>query len=687
MSDVRINSIRLSNFKGCTDLKFDFNGENAVIIGDNGTGKSTIFDAFCWVLYGKDSHDRSNFDIKTIDRTTGEHIHKAEHCVEVVLSINGSAQTLKRVYLESWVKRRGEESTTFEGHETQYYFNGVRVDTKQAYGAIVDGIIPEATFKIITNPLYFNTCVDWKGRRTALLSMVGTVDESQLREQFSELIKQMGNDDLTTFKKRIAGEKRVNSESLKRIAPEIAGIRRVMPEAENYGSIEHQINMMWAAHNAEVTGIRKEIEAVDKQIADRGAADEAVGQRHNDRLRRQNQIRTQLSEFIEARRAEAKAKNIQRDNAIADAERKASKIADDIEALERSRATKETDGNAARDKRDQIEKEVDEMREAYRQKKAEAFTYAPTTQCHACGQELPADTIAEAERQARDNFDQERRAQLDAMLGKAELLKDTYTKLGTLVSKYDNEIAMADQRLSELGAEKATADKEVEAARAVPVLDLDAVEVAAKAHANYKALETDLASIQQELDLDVSNDNSDLTIQRKALEAKIEAVGKKFEEEAAPFKERLQRKETAEKCKREIELLEAEEKVLAVKIAELEKAEFAASAYTKASIEAIEDKVNSHFNLVRWRMYSQLVNGGEEECCEATVDGVPFASLNSAARVLAGIDIIASFCKFYGVSAPVFIDNSESIVKDFTLDSQIIRLQVVKGAALELKNK
>lgn len=74
--NIKIKSITLRNFKGLRDVSFDFDGRNATIIGDNGTGKTTIFDALTWVLFGKDSHNSTDIDIKTID-ATGEPMHRA----------------------------------------------------------------------------------------------------------------------------------------------------------------------------------------------------------------------------------------------------------------------------------------------------------------------------------------------------------------------------------------------------------------------------------------------------------------------------------------------------------------------------------------------------------------------------------------------------------------------------------
>ena len=177
-----------------------------------------------------------------------------------------------------------------------------------------------------------------------------------------------------------------------------------------------------------------------------------------------------------------------------------------------------------------------------------------------------------------------------------------------------------------------------------------------------------------------------LTTRRRDISAQIDMVRQNLATATADLRRRLANKERTAEIQRLIDETKAAEKKIAERIAELERLEFAAAAYTKADIEAVEAAINSRFDLVRWRMYEQTIEGADVETCVATIDGVPFNSLNSAGQVLAGLDIIRTFCRYYGATAPVFIDNAESISQtDFALDSQVIRLQVVEGAALELK--
>ena len=127
--EIKIFSLKLKNFKGIKDLKIDFNCQNTNIYGANATGKTTIFDAFKWLFFDKDSNDRKDFNIKTLD-SNNKPIHFLEHEVEAILVIDGVDMTFKKVFQEKWVKKRGQSEQEFSGHETNYWIDEVPVKKK-----------------------------------------------------------------------------------------------------------------------------------------------------------------------------------------------------------------------------------------------------------------------------------------------------------------------------------------------------------------------------------------------------------------------------------------------------------------------------------------------------------------------------------------------------------------------------
>ena len=377
-----------------------------------------------------------------------------------------------------------------------------------------------------------------------------------------------------------------------------------------------------------------------------------------------------------------------RDAAIMDAQAKADALVREIEKTETAANSKRDTLEACIQKQANIKSSLDTMRAKYEAEKKAAFEYVDTTTCYACGQPLPAATIEEARHTARESFEKHQHETLDKLVADANLEKDTYNKLTKLASTTEQEIAMLDQRLSQLRTEHHTATVAITTVKDVPAIDLETEEEQAKLSPAYRKLTEELTRAQTALEASTSTKitAATLTTRRRDISEQIDKVRQNLTTATADLRRRLTNKERAAEIQRLIDEAKADEKKIAERVAELERLEFAAAAYTKADIEAVEAAINSRFDLVRWRMYEQTIEGADVETCVATVDGVPFNSLNSAGQVLAGLDIIRTFCRYYGATAPVFIDNAESISQtDFALDSQVIRLQVVEGAALELK--
>ena len=155
---MKLTKLELLNFKGLKSFAININ-DDVVIRGDNATGKTTVFDSVCWLLFGKDSLDRADFEIKTLDG--GEPIHKVNHEVTGTFTLDeGGTVELKRVYREKYSSPRGGE-VTLTGHTTDYFVDGVPKKEKE-YKEIVNSLVDENIFKLITNPLYFNETYSWQ---------------------------------------------------------------------------------------------------------------------------------------------------------------------------------------------------------------------------------------------------------------------------------------------------------------------------------------------------------------------------------------------------------------------------------------------------------------------------------------------------------------------------------------------
>lgn len=172
--EIIIKSLKLENFKGIKDLSIDFKDDVTNIFGDNGIGKTTIFDAFTWLLWDKDSLSRKDFSIKPYDKT-GEEIHNLESTVEGELVFGDVKLNLKKIYKEIWTKKRGSTTEEFTGHTTDYYINSVPKKKKE-YNEQIGSVLSEENFNLLSNPLYFNQVLDKTKRRDVVLGLIDEVD-------------------------------------------------------------------------------------------------------------------------------------------------------------------------------------------------------------------------------------------------------------------------------------------------------------------------------------------------------------------------------------------------------------------------------------------------------------------------------------------------------------------------------
>lgn len=187
---MQLMTLTIDNFKCFAHTVIRFNGRNAAVYGQNGSGKSSVYDAFLWLLFGKDSRGRKDFDIKPHNPDGSIKDHAAITSVEAALLVDGAARTLRRTYYEVWSTRRGSANTVFDGHSSDYFVDGVPCK-KGEFESRVAAIIPEDRFRLLTNTAYFASVLPWKERRAALFTLADvTPDEDLLaaEPQFAPLL-------------------------------------------------------------------------------------------------------------------------------------------------------------------------------------------------------------------------------------------------------------------------------------------------------------------------------------------------------------------------------------------------------------------------------------------------------------------------------------------------------------------
>jgi DNA repair exonuclease SbcCD ATPase subunit len=633
---MRLLKLSLKNFKGIKEFTLDTNGgKNTNIYGDNGTGKTTIFDAFTWLLFDKDSSDRSKFDIQPLDKQ-GNVIHMIDTEVEGVLDIDGKTITLKKILREKWVKKRGEAESELKGTETLYYINDVPVKQSE-YKAYINELIDESIFKMITNPLYFGLVLKWQDRRKVLLNMVGDVTNEDVissRNDFKELAFLLNNTDIETLKKSIVARKKKLNDDIKAIPYRIDELNNTIQEFD-FEALEFRKKFIQTA-----------VDDIEAKLADSSKNDEEVLKDKKRLYELQSELMMIEQEAKNEVYKEYEQLNKELQNTLIELNTEKSRLAQQEIFIEN--AKKEIE---------RLEKENEELRERWRKENKKELTFDENLfVCPVCKRPFEEADIEAKKEEMLKNFNFE----------KAETLK----KITAQGKENNKKIEELKKKISEINTEEIQAkilvlDKRAKEIKAKidnfkPVINLDNNE-------RYKEIKSEIETIENKLSKQYINTEKD-ELKKKLVELK---------KELEQVNSKLAYKEHNEKAKARIEELKKQERELARQIAELERQEFLAEEFIKAKVELLQNKIDSKFKYVKFKMFDIQVNGGIAETCEPMVDGVPFSTnLNFGARINAGLDIINALCDYYNIQAPIFIDNKESITKLIETKSQVISLIV-----------
>ena len=623
---MKLTKLELLNFKGLKSFTINLNGD-VVIRGDNATGKTTVFDSVCWLLFGKDSLDRADFEIKTLDG--GEPIHKVNHEVTGTFTLDeGGTVELKRVYREKYSSPRGGE-VTMTGHTTDYFVDGVPKKEKE-YKEMVSSLVDESIFKLITNPLYFNETYSWQNRRKLLLEMCGDISDEDVIASHDELRRLAGlleGRTVDDHRKVVAAKKTAINKELDMIPVRIDEAMRNKPEiSSDKAKLIRDIETLSAG-----------IDEVEKQ--------KAIIQNGFSSTEKESKIRD-INRQLEG----------QSSKVLSDYHKQKQRLRDEYEASLTKLKMVEVDRDRCADRRDELNKEIE--RESKRiitlQSEFDTFNAQQFNKesCPTCGQALPADKqeILEAE------FNTNKSKKLEEWKGLIESavkLKANYEEQQEImVSKIDSLTTEASQYNDAYNVKF----KEYEA-YSEPNLEDDPV---------YADLKAQLFLL--EIDDEPGADTEKLT---KLAEELSSMKSKKAELETELNKFKL----IDDINHRIFELENQQEKLVAEKNA-LDEASFLMDEFIKAKVNMLEDVINSRFKLARFKMFNVMINGNIEECCETTYKGVPYRSMNNAARINVGLDIINALTSYYKVNAPVFIDNAEAVTEFVPVNSQTIKLIV-----------
>ena len=642
---MKILDIKLSNFQGIASMEISLGGKSASIFGDNGTGETTIFNAITWLLFDKPSTGAKNWTPKT--RGADGEKHNLEHSVTATFVLqDGSRVTLGKTLREVYKKKRGSTTAEYTGNTVDYFLDGVPVKEKEYTAAVSEYCGGEQIMKLLTMPDYFPETMEWKKRRELLLEICGDVSDDDVIESNPDL------QDLPTYL----------------IKP---GTLSQFYTVEEYSKIAKARK---ADINRQLDAIPGRIDEAQRAIPAELPAKDVLEARLHAATKATEETRQMIAGIraggagdatraalatVKAELAEARA-NYTRKNQDAQAGVYEALAAIDKEIREAGRRAEDARAEAGT-KRRQAER-LTRLRESilaeYREAAAVKFDAGQET-CPTCGRRLPEDQIEAM----RGDFNQKRAERLAAIneRGRREANKD-------MIAELEAQAAELDKRAAEADAEaQAAREKRESVSRGLASFP------PFEETTEYKALVDRIAELERE----EAEADKGVAVQAEQADARLqECLGREHD-----IRGQIIQSENAVKQQARVAELEAQEKQLAEEYEKVERGVYLCEVFVKTKVSALTDRINSKFRSVSFQLFTEQVNGGLSECCEVLVpseDGamVPYTTANHAARVNAGLEIVATIAEYFGREMPVIVDNAESVTRLIDTDGQVIRLVV-----------
>lgn len=640
--DIRLKQLHLENFKCHRALTLDFGGGNASIYGDNATGKTSIYDALTWLLFGKDSagNGEKSIDIKPLLPDGSVRDHQAVTEVEAVFLADGEEISLKRTYQEAWSTKRGSSEATYDGNTSEYFVDGVPCKAN-AYKARVAELVDEDRFRLLTAVSFFPAVMPWQKRREMLFDLFGCMDDKRIMEtdsRFRPLYEAMGKLPLADFKKVVTQKRKGFMATRDEVPARISECEKTISDLSgmDFDGAEAQLSIL----NGRLNSLNAELLAIEQNTA------------------------VQRKE-IDLKKATLDLESIERDNDRYRATQKSAvpSISTMEEELRRVRSSLDSAKRSLEMRLRDIQKcdeAIAAAREQWKQINAEQFTEKT---CPTCGQRLPENQIKES----IAAFEADKKRRCSELVNRSQLYKSDK-------GQFQKEEQDTRQYIQEREANIREIEDRIRRAKDISskTVIADMPDYAEKKNAALSAVAAISAELTK-LKEDASSSASGLRSRMSEVKAEIDRVsGIAGLRNAYDY------------AQRRIKELREDAQAAADNLGQLDRMLYLIDEYSRYKASFVENGINDKFHLAKFRLFREQANGGVEDRCDVVYDGVPYIGLNNGMKINVGIDIINTLSRAYGVTVPLFVDNAESVTNLEKTDCQVIRL-VVSESDKELR--
>lgn len=643
MKTITLNQLVIQDFKGIKELNIDFS-KTTNIYGENALGKTSIFDAFTWLLFDKDSKNRSTFDIKPLD-SNNQVIRGLSPTITGVLDIDGTELKLTKIYQEKWTKKTGEAEKTFTGNTTTYEINDVPVK-KIDYNKKIAELADEKQFKLLTNPYFFNSdAFNWKEAREIVLEVAGDIttdlvlDNNKDLKQLKELLDKDTVDNILASKKA----------SIKKLA----GRKKEIPTRIN--ELEKSFdNTDFTITEQEIENKKKELDLIEDKLLNGSKANEEKLKKQEIIFKNKSKIQ-ELEQLAAVRGSKSKQELLTK---IQEVEFQNKNIEISIRSLEGDKRHLELKCKALESERKTL------LDQFYKERDREIDLSCINEECPTCKRPFNTEDVESEKFKMTHNFNENRAKLLENIQMNGIQLKHKLEELEAEMQAIDNKINDQLLVVQEKNTLIAELKKKYESTETKAEFTHEETE-------EIRVLKEIIEALEKELESNNNNNLEEFKTTKRELTEEIERLNKVLAKR--DFNKELQ--------DRLNELLE-EEKKTGIEIANQERIIVLCEEFIKTRVSLLESNINNKFKNVTFKMFKEHVNGGIEETCEALINGVPFSNANTASQINAGLDIINTLGDHFNVKMPIFIDNRESVNNLIGTDNQLINLIVSKDKEL-----
>lgn len=645
MKEIRINKIKYTNFKGIKDYELVLKGLDTSVSAKNAVGKTTLYDGFLWLLFGKDSAENSKFGAKPVDNNGLEVLGK-EPVVEAELIVNGEIISLRRELKEVWSTIKGRLEKERKSDKTVYYINEVPCKTQKEYQTLVDDLIQEETFKLLTNPASFNN-LHWTKRREVLLELINNVSDKDVidsNEELSSLDELLKGRSVDEQKKIINAKKKDIKNSIDGMAARFDEAERAMPDLEGY-SIE-KLEEALKDSNTLISAAQNKI----SELKNGGAVTDLKNKRGQ----------------LDLKLVEAKAKFFQTQQLSTE------QLSNDVNTIQQDLnkqnqvvyEIKTIINNHERflEEKSELKKE---LLAQHKKVKENTFDEHRTT-CKMCGQDLPGDQVE----QMKITFNKEKSEDITKIINKGQSIAVMINDTSIDLEKKKEELLKEQYKSSSLSETLNNLNEEIELTKGRTGQFEDSDE--------YKQIVEEIQGISKQMLSEQVSVQEEVANQENIIQAQTDSVDH--------FRSSLSLFDIAKKQKERIEQLMDEEKTYKDTYMKLEGQAFLLDEFTRTKVQLLEKEINAKFKMANFKLFDIQKNGGINEVCEATYKGAAYSTnLNNAARINVGLDIINTLSSHYDVSAPIFVDNAESVNELISTEAQMISLIVSEDSIFKVE--